>query len=115
MARSWSDTLKQPAHNVHIAVVGKYTGNGDAYMSIEEALKHGGIAQRCRGRDRMDRERLAGEPGLDSGAMLAETDGLIVAPGFGGRGVEGKIEAIRYAREIGPAVLRHLSTACKWP
>ena len=94
--------FEQPAHQVKIAVVGKYTGNGDAYISIEEALKHGGIA--CDARVEVewiesdDRWR---SRGWRWPQRLAGVDGLIVAPGFGSRGVEGKIEAIRYARESG--------------
>jgi CTP synthase len=91
--------LKDPASDVTIGVVGKYTQNGDAYISIAEALKHGGIA--CDARvhiDWLESDQLE-EPGLDVAARLAQVDGLVVAPGFGERGVEGKIQAIRYVRE----------------
>ncbi len=93
--------VKQPAHEVRIAVVGKYTGNGDAYMSIEEALKHGGIAHDARVRIEWIESDTLEDPGLVFAERLADADGLIVAPGFGGRGVEGKIGAIRHARETG--------------
>ena len=93
--------IKKPAHTVKIAVVGKYTGNGDAYISIEEALKHGGIASDARVEVEWIESDDLEEPGLDVASRLADVDGLIVAPGFGSRGVEGKIEAIRYARESG--------------
>ncbi len=93
--------IKKPAHTVKIAVVGKYTGNGDAYISIEEALKHGGIASDARVEVEWIESDDLEEPGLDMSARFAGMDGLIVAPGFGSRGVEGKIEAIRYARETG--------------
>ncbi|MBV9850118.1 MAG: CTP synthase [Armatimonadetes bacterium] len=93
--------IKQPAHHVKIAVVGKYTGNGDAYISIEEALKHGGIACDAHVEAEWIESDALEEPGLDLAERLAGIDGLIVAPGFGGRGVEGKIGAIRHARESG--------------
>ena len=93
--------IKQPAHKVKVAVVGKYTGNGDAYISIEEALKHGGIACDARVEVEWIESDALEEMGLDMAQRLAGVDGLIVAPGFGSRGVEGKIEAIRYARESG--------------
>ena len=100
----WHDLVrrvKQPKHEVNIAVVGKYTQNGDAYISIAEALKHGGIASDARVNIEWIESDALEEPGLDMAARFAHTDGLIVAPGFGERGVEGKIEAIRYARESG--------------
>ncbi len=100
----WRDLIrrvKQPAHAVKIAVVGKYTGNGDAYMSIEEALKHGGITHDARVQIEWIESDSLEEPGLDFAERFADTDGLIVAPGFGGRGVEGKIQAIKHARETG--------------
>jgi len=93
--------IKQPAHSVKVAVVGKYTGNGDAYMSIEEALKHGGIECDSRVEIEWIESDSLEEPGLVMAERLAEADALIVAPGFGERGVEGKIGAIRHARETG--------------
>ena len=100
----WHDLVrrvKQPADEVNIAVVGKYTSNGDAYISIAEALKHGGIA--CDAHVNMEwiESDALEEPGLDFAARFAGTQGLVVAPGFGERGVEGKIGAIKYARESG--------------
>ncbi len=93
--------VKQPASDVTVAVVGKYTGNGDAYISIAEALKHGGIASDARVHiDWIESDSLE-EPGLSLPERLANADALVVAPGFGGRGVEGKISAIRFARESG--------------
>ncbi|MGO8673125.1 MAG: CTP synthase [Capsulimonadaceae bacterium] len=91
--------VKQPEHSVNIAVIGKYTENGDAYHSIQEALKHGGIANDARVNIRWVESDDLEEPGYDIAAGFAETDGIIVAPGFGSRGVEGKIAAIQYARE----------------
>jgi CTP synthase len=100
----WHDLVrrvKQPKHEVNIAVVGKYTGNGDAYISIAEALKHGGIKSDARVNIEWIESDSLEEPGLNLAERFAHTDGLIVAPGFGERGVEGKIEAIHYARENG--------------
>ena len=93
-------TLKQPNHSCRIAVVGKYTSNGDAYKSISEALAHAGIPNDCRVEinwiesDSLESDKPAEE-------FLMGVDALVVAPGFGMRGIEGKIEAIRYARETG--------------
>ena len=100
----WHDLVrrvKQPKHEVNIAVVGKYTSNGDAYISIAEALKHGGIKSDARVNIEWIESDSLEEPGLGMAERFAHTDGLIVAPGFGERGVEGKIEAIRHAREHG--------------
>ena len=100
----WVDLVrrvKQPVNAVTIGVVGKYTGNGDAYISIAEALKHGGIAADAAiNIDWIESDDLELE-GLDLAERLSHMDGLIVAPGFGARGVEGKIQAIKHARETG--------------
>jgi CTP synthase len=89
--------LRNPEHEVSIAVVGKYAEHRDAYKSIYEALDHGGIAGRTQVRiqpiNSEDLEREGAE------RMLAGFDGLVVPGGFGERGVEGKVEAIRFARE----------------
>lgn len=99
--RSLVRRVKEPAHEVNIAVVGKYTSNGDAYMSIEEALKHGGIAHDARVHIEWIESDTLEEPGLSFAERFANTDGIIVAPGFGPRGVEGKIGATKFARETG--------------
>jgi CTP synthase len=93
-------TLKDPTHTCTIAAVGKYTSNGDAYKSINESLIHAGIPNDCRVEVRWI-ESDALENGVQPSEMLAGCDALVVAPGFGGRGIEGKIEAIRHARETG--------------
>lgn len=96
--RALVETLKNPKHEVTVAVVGKYTTNGDAYKSIAEALVHAGIPNdskvslRWIESDALEAERPPQE-------FLEGVDALVVAPGFGARGIEGKIEAIRYARE----------------
>jgi CTP synthase len=98
----WHDLVrrvKQPRHEVNVAVVGKYTQNGDAYISIAEALKHGGIKSDARVNIEWIESDDLEEPNLDMAARFAHIDGLIVAPGFGPRGVEGKIRATQFARE----------------
>jgi CTP synthase len=94
------DTLKHPAKNCRVAVVGKYTSNGDAYKSIAEALMHAGIPNDARVEiEWIESDSL--EHGQHPEETLSGIDALVVAPGFGGRGIEGKIEAIRYSRESG--------------
>ena len=90
------DAAEHPIDEVTIAVVGKYVDHKDAYKSVGEALKHGGIRQRTRVNlkwlESQDIEREGAE------RVLAGVDGILVPGGFGMRGIEGKIEAIRYAR-----------------
>lgn len=94
------DVIKNPDHVCRIAAVGKYTSNGDAYKSINESLIHAGIPNNARVEvEWIESDSL--EDGKDPSEMLAGFDALIVAPGFGARGVEGKIKAIQYARENG--------------
>jgi CTP synthase len=97
---NWEELIrkvKTPKHSVTIAVVGKYVDLTESYKSLNEALYHGGIANDCRvNLNFLDSEK------LDSGTcvqMLADADGILVPGGFGGRGIEGKICAARYARE----------------
>lgn len=96
--RSIVHTLKNPKHKATVACVGKYTSNGDSYKSINEALIHAGIPNDCEVKVRwIESDSLEG--GLNPQEFLDGADALLVAPGFGSRGLEGKIEAIRYARE----------------
>jgi len=91
--------LKYPKHRVDIAVVGKYIELQDAYKSVYESLTHGGIANDCAVNiHRVDSEKLEEEGSYDK---LCEFDGILVPGGFGARGIEGKIEAARIAREAG--------------
>lgn len=91
------DSLKNPIHEVEIAMVGKYIQLHDAYLSVVEALKHGGIAARANVKIRwVDSEEITPE---NVAEKLKGVDGILVPGGFGTRGTEGKIEAIRYARE----------------
>ncbi len=91
--------LKNPLEEVTIGLVGKYVELRDAYKSIAEAFVHAGAQNECKVNIRwIQSETLNRE---DYREMLDELDGILVAPGFGERGIEGKISAIRYARETG--------------
>lgn len=93
------ERLTNPTRSVKIAIVGKYTDNGDAYKSIAEALIHGGIPHRARVDIKwIESSQFEREP---AEGLLGDVDGMVCAPGFGERGIEGKITAIRYARENG--------------
>ncbi|MDD3218175.1 MAG: CTP synthase [Lachnospiraceae bacterium] len=91
------DALRNPTEEVHIALVGKYIQLHDAYISVVEALKHGGIGNRAV----VDIKWVDSELVTEENA--AETfegiDGILVPGGFGDRGIDGKIIAIKYARE----------------
>ncbi|MCS7203663.1 MAG: CTP synthase [Thermodesulfovibrio sp.] len=96
----WEDVvyrIKNPKSEVNIAVVGKYIGLRDSYKSLNEALIHGGIANDTKINilwiDSENIEKDGAKP------YLREAHGVLVPGGFGTRGIEGKIEAIRYARE----------------
>jgi CTP synthase len=89
--------LRNPKHDVTIAVVGKYAKHRDAYKSIYEAIIHGGIAENAQVRVlRIDSEFLDRGDTLQD---LMKADGILVPGGFGERGIEGKIRAIQIARE----------------
>ena len=90
---------KHPKGEVEIALVGKYVSLHDAYLSVVEALTHGGIENDVKVSIRwVDSETVTGQ---NAAAILAGADGILVPGGFGDRGIEGKISAIRYARENG--------------
>jgi CTP synthase len=91
--------VRDPEHSVEIAVAGKYIELRDAYKSIYEALGHAGISHACR----VDIRRVSAEVVAAEGAEkhLAGVDAILVPGGFGERGFEGKIAAIRYARTQG--------------
>jgi CTP synthase len=97
---SWKDflgKLKNPTSEVTIGLVGKYVELQDAYKSIAESFVHAGAVNECKVKvlwiqsENLTRENMS--------QYLGEVDGILVAPGFGERGIEGKIEAVRYARE----------------
>lgn len=98
----WHDLihrLRNPKHEISIAVVGKYAEHRDAYKSIHEALDHGGIDNRAQVRIQRVHSELVEREGPER--LLAGVDGILVPGGFGERGIEGKIEAVRFARERG--------------
>lgn len=96
----WKDFLtrfKNPKKTIKIALVGKYVELPDAYKSISESFVHAGAANEVK----VDLQFIQSENIDDSNVAekLAGMSGILVAPGFGGRGIEGKITAVRYARE----------------
>jgi CTP synthase len=91
--------ITQPTDEVTIAVVGKYVNLRDSYKSLNEALIHGGLANDCRvNLDYVDSEEIER---TGAGDGISHADGILIPGGFGQRGIEGKIEAIRHAREHG--------------
>ncbi len=93
------DRLSSPVKTLKIALVGKYVELQDAYKSILEAFIHAGTVNRCKVKIVPVHSEYITDENLTE--KLAEMDGILVAPGFGERGLEGKIKAIRYARENG--------------
>jgi len=91
--------LRNPQHEISIAVVGKYAGHRDAYKSIYESLDHAGIAHQVQVRIQSIQSESIEQEGAER--LLAGFDGILVPGGFGERGIEGKVEAIRFARERG--------------
>ncbi|MEZ4742854.1 MAG: CTP synthase [Bdellovibrionota bacterium] len=96
----WKDIVERldhPNYECNVAIIGKYTGVYDSYKSIDESLIHSGIANRAKVFvDYIDAGEINDE---NAESILSKYDGAIVPGGFGGRGVEGKISAIRYLRE----------------
>jgi len=89
--------LKNPRCSVNIGLVGKYVELADAYKSIAESFIHAGAENECHvNLEYIHSEELNDENHLEK---LASLDGIVVAPGFGSRGIEGKVTAVRYARE----------------
>jgi CTP synthase len=98
---SWKDflgKLKNPTEEVDIALVGKYVELHDAYKSIAESFIHAGAASECK----VNLHWIKAEDLVvweNANSLLSKVDAILVAPGFGERGIEGKINAVRYARE----------------
>ncbi|TVQ32029.1 MAG: CTP synthase [Geminicoccaceae bacterium] len=91
------EAVRAPEGEVTIAVVGKYTELIDAYKSLDEALAHGGIAHRVKVKTRwIDSQIFERE---DAALTLSDVNGILVPGGFGGRGTEGKMAAVTFARE----------------
>ncbi len=105
------EALRHPTKDVTVALVGKYIQLHDAYISVVEALKHGGIAEHATVHIKwIDSEQL-NEENVDE--MLGDVSGILVPGGFGGRGIDGKIVAIHYARTHKIPFLG-LCLACSW-
>ncbi len=100
--RVWSDfvaRVRAPERECEIAIVGKYTHVRDAYKSLVEAFVHAGAANRARVRLRwVEAADIETRPAAE---LLGDVDGVLVPGGFGERGIEGKIAAVRHARERG--------------
>ena len=97
--KTFLDRIKNPKYEVEVVLVGKYVELQDAYKSIQEAFVHAGAANDCKVHVRtLQSESITPE---NVGELLKGADGILVAPGFGERGLEGKVHAIKYARENG--------------
>ena len=92
-------TLKHLEKDVTVALVGKYTSLHDAYISVVEALKHGGLAHKSNVTIKWIPSEDLNEENADE--LLHDVSGILVPGGFGDRGIDGKIRAIRHAREHG--------------
>lgn len=98
---SWKELvykIKNPQKTIKVAIAGKYTKLSDAYISVVESLKHAGYAKNAQ----IEIKWINSEECVDynkAKEMLADVDGLVVPGGFGIRGIEGKLNVIRYARE----------------
>ncbi len=100
--QAYVQRVLHPSRRVRVALVGKYVELKDAYISINEALYHAGIAHDATVEiERIDSEVIENE-GI---AILSRAHGILVAPGFGSRGVKGKLRAIGYARQSGTPFL----------
>jgi len=100
---AWKDflgRLKNPSDSVTIGLVGKYVELHDAYKSIAEAFIHAGAENECKVQIEWIQSETLADPD-NCHPRLRDLDGILVAPGFGERGIEGKINTIRYARENG--------------
>ena len=97
----WEDLLERvhhPKHEVNVAIVGKYIDLPDAYLSVTEAIKAGGFANWAKVNVKwVAADKCATEEG--AAAALDQVDGIVIPGGFGIRGIDGKIGALRYARE----------------
>ena len=95
--KGFLDRLGAPKSHVTVALVGKYVELQDAYKSILEAFIHAGAANRCKVKVVPIHSEYLTEDNVEE--KLSGMDGILIAPGFGERGLEGKIKAVRYARE----------------
>ncbi|MFI3248685.1 MAG: CTP synthase [Rikenellaceae bacterium] len=91
------ESVKNPQTNIEIALVGKYTELPDAYKSISESFIHAGAVNKCKVKlTYVNSEKLTDE---NIAERLGDKAAILVAPGFGNRGIEGKIRAVKFARE----------------
>lgn len=100
--REWDamvQKIKHPKHEISVALVGKYIGLKESYKSLAEALVHGGIDHETRVNIHWLESEEIERQGTER--VLREADGILIPGGFGVRGIEGKIETIRFARERG--------------
>jgi CTP synthase len=100
----WDDLLRKvhhPSEDVTIALVGKYVDLPDAYLSVVEALRAGGLRPRREGQRRVGRVPTTARPPDGAAKRLADVDAVCVPGGFGIRGIEGKLGALTYARTHG--------------
>jgi CTP synthase len=124
---AWEDVvkrLKEPKNEVRIGLVGKYVHLKESYKSLTEALAHGGIGHQTKVKiEYFDSEEI--EKAKDLSSVFKDVDGILVPGGFGDRGIEGKIAAIRYAREsktpflgicfgLQLAVMEFARNVCDW-
>ncbi len=91
------EALRHPTDEVTVALVGKYVALHDAYISVVEALKHGGISNHATVHIKWIDSETVTEENVEE--LLGDVNGILVPGGFGSRGIEGKIQAITYARE----------------
>lgn len=91
--------VKNPSGSVRIALVGKYVELHDAYLSVAESLCHAGIANNVKVDIKWVHSEDLEDPSFDVGGTFSDVQGILVPGGFGDRGIEGKIKAIKYARE----------------
>ena len=97
--RAMVDRELNPKHECTIAIVGKYTELHDAYLSVVEALKHGGFANEAKVNIKWIGSESLEHPDVDIEETFADVDGILVPGGFGERGIKGMMVAARYARE----------------
>jgi len=97
--KEFLDKLKNPTFEINIALIGKYVELKDSYKSITEAIIHGGVANNAKIKVHWIQSENVTAKNVQE--LLTEMHGILVAPGFGSRGIAGKIEAIRFARETG--------------
>ena len=101
----WRESVERAEHaerTVRIALVGKYVRLEDAYLSVCEALRHAAWAQGSTVSIEWIDSELLEQPSANVAELLGDAAGILIPGGFGGRGIEGKITAARFARERGP-------------